>query len=45
VDLAGSTEEVAEAVVACIRDDGLAGRVMVLWPGEPRRLLDPDRRE
>ena len=24
----------------CIRDDALAGRVMVLLPGEPPRLLD-----
>lgn len=34
-------EDVADAVVACIRDEGMAGRVMVLWRGEPRRLLDP----
>lgn len=33
-------EEVADAVVELVRDDGLAGRVMVLWGGEPRRLLD-----
>lgn len=33
-------EEVADAVVACIRDEGMAGRVMVLWRGAPRRLLD-----
>jgi NAD(P)-dependent dehydrogenase (short-subunit alcohol dehydrogenase family) len=33
-------EDVADAVVACIRDEGMAGRVMVLWRGEPRRLLD-----
>jgi hypothetical protein len=31
---------VADAVVACIRDEGMAGRVMVLWRGAPRRLLD-----
>jgi NAD(P)-dependent dehydrogenase (short-subunit alcohol dehydrogenase family) len=33
-------EDVADAVVACIRDEGMAGRVMVLWRGQPRRLLD-----
>jgi NAD(P)-dependent dehydrogenase (short-subunit alcohol dehydrogenase family) len=38
-------EEVADAVAACIGDDRLAGRVMVLWRGEPRRLLDPGQRE
>ena len=34
-------EEVADAVVALLRDETLAGRVLVLRPGEPRRLLDP----
>ena len=34
-------EEVADAVVECICDDRLAGRVMVLWREQPRRLLDP----
>ena len=34
-------EEVADAVVALLRDETLAGRVVVLRPGEPRRLLDP----
>jgi NAD(P)-dependent dehydrogenase (short-subunit alcohol dehydrogenase family) len=38
-------EEVADAVVECIRDDRLAGRVMVLWRGAPRRLLDPGQRQ
>jgi NAD(P)-dependent dehydrogenase (short-subunit alcohol dehydrogenase family) len=38
-------EEVADAVVELVRDDSVAGAVMVLWSGEPRRLLDPDRRE
>jgi len=33
--------EVADAVVALLRDDALAARVMVLRPGKPRRLLDP----
>jgi NAD(P)-dependent dehydrogenase (short-subunit alcohol dehydrogenase family) len=37
-------EEVADAVVECLRDDALTGRVMVLWPGEPARLLDPELR-
>jgi NAD(P)-dependent dehydrogenase (short-subunit alcohol dehydrogenase family) len=38
-------EEVAEAVVALVRDEALAGRVMGLRGGEPPRLLDPERRE
>jgi NAD(P)-dependent dehydrogenase (short-subunit alcohol dehydrogenase family) len=38
-------EEIADAVVAFIHDDDLAGRVLVCWCGEPRRLLDPQRRE
>jgi NAD(P)-dependent dehydrogenase (short-subunit alcohol dehydrogenase family) len=38
-------EEIADAVVEFIRDDDLAGRVMVCWCGEPRRLIDSDRRE
>jgi NAD(P)-dependent dehydrogenase (short-subunit alcohol dehydrogenase family) len=37
-------EEVADAVVRFVRDENLAGRVMVMWPGEPARLLDPDLR-
>jgi NAD(P)-dependent dehydrogenase (short-subunit alcohol dehydrogenase family) len=37
-------EEVAEAVVEFVRDEHLAGRVMVMWPGEPARLLDPTLR-
>jgi NAD(P)-dependent dehydrogenase (short-subunit alcohol dehydrogenase family) len=36
--------EVADGVLELIRDDRLAGRIMVLWPGEPRRLLDPVQR-
>jgi NAD(P)-dependent dehydrogenase (short-subunit alcohol dehydrogenase family) len=32
-------EEVADAVVELVRDDDLAGRIMVLFGGEPRRLL------
>ena len=32
-------EEIAEAVVEVIRDDTLAGRVMLAYEGEPRRLL------
>jgi NAD(P)-dependent dehydrogenase (short-subunit alcohol dehydrogenase family) len=34
-------EAVAEAVVDLVRDDALAGRVLVLVGGEPPRLLDP----
>ena len=30
----------ADAVVELIRDESLAGRVMLLPRGEPRRLLD-----
>lgn len=32
-------EEIADAVVAFIRDDSLAGRVMLAYEGEPRRLV------
>jgi NAD(P)-dependent dehydrogenase (short-subunit alcohol dehydrogenase family) len=35
-------EAVADAVVALVRDERLAGRVMVLRAGEPPRLLAPD---
>jgi NAD(P)-dependent dehydrogenase (short-subunit alcohol dehydrogenase family) len=38
-----SMEHVAEAVLEFVRDDTLAGRVMVLVGGEPPRLLDADR--
>jgi len=38
-------EQVAEAVLRLVRDDDLAGRVMVLWCEEEPRLFDPDRRE
>jgi hypothetical protein len=37
-------EEIAGTVVEFIRDEDLAGRVMLMWPGEPSRLLDPDLR-
>ena len=33
-------DELADAVVELIRDESLAGRVMLLPRGEPRRLLD-----
>jgi NAD(P)-dependent dehydrogenase (short-subunit alcohol dehydrogenase family) len=32
-------EEIADVVVDLVEDDTLAGRVMVLWPGQPPRLL------
>ncbi len=32
-------EEIADAVVQFIRDDALAGRVMLCYEGEPRRLV------
>jgi NAD(P)-dependent dehydrogenase (short-subunit alcohol dehydrogenase family) len=38
-------EEIADAVVRFVRDDTLAGRVMVLLGGEPPRLIDPARRD
>jgi NAD(P)-dependent dehydrogenase (short-subunit alcohol dehydrogenase family) len=37
-------EEIAAAVVGFIRAEDHSGRVMVMWPGEPPRLLDPDPR-
>jgi hypothetical protein len=37
-------EEIAGAVVEFIRYENLAGPVMVIWTGEPSRLLDPDLR-
>jgi hypothetical protein len=40
----GDCADDAGAVVEFIRDENLAGRVMVMWPGEPSRLLDPDLR-
>jgi NAD(P)-dependent dehydrogenase (short-subunit alcohol dehydrogenase family) len=36
--------DVADAVIGFIRDDDMAGRVMVMWPEEPGRLLDPASR-
>ena len=33
-------EEIAVAVVEFVRDEDHAGRVMVMWPGEPPHLLD-----
>jgi NAD(P)-dependent dehydrogenase (short-subunit alcohol dehydrogenase family) len=36
-----SLDEVVDAVAELIRDEDLAGRVMVLRGGEPRRFLDP----
>jgi hypothetical protein len=37
-------EEIAAAVVDLIRDEDCSGRVMVMWPGEPARLIDPELR-
>jgi NAD(P)-dependent dehydrogenase (short-subunit alcohol dehydrogenase family) len=37
-------EEVAGAVIEFVRNEDLTGRVMVMWPGEPARLLDPELR-
>jgi uncharacterized protein YbbK (DUF523 family) len=36
--------EIADAVAAFVRDEGLSGRVLVMWPGEPPRLLDAELR-
>jgi NAD(P)-dependent dehydrogenase (short-subunit alcohol dehydrogenase family) len=36
-------EEVADAVVELVRDESLAGRVMVQYEGVPRRLLPIDQ--
>jgi len=38
-------QEIADAVLTLVRDDSLAGRVMICWCGEPRRLIPNDRRE
>jgi NAD(P)-dependent dehydrogenase (short-subunit alcohol dehydrogenase family) len=35
-------EEIADAAVVLIRDDSLAGRVMLCYEGEPRRLVPVD---
>lgn len=37
-------EEIAAAVLYFVRDESLAGRVMVCWSGEPWRLFPLDRR-
>jgi NAD(P)-dependent dehydrogenase (short-subunit alcohol dehydrogenase family) len=37
--------EVADAALEVIRDDGLAGRTLVLWCGEAPRLIPDDRWE
>jgi NAD(P)-dependent dehydrogenase (short-subunit alcohol dehydrogenase family) len=34
-------DDLADAIVELVRDESLAGRVMLLPRGEPRRLLDP----
>jgi len=38
-------DEVAAGVIELIRDDGLAGRTLVMWCGEEPRLLPADRWE
>jgi NAD(P)-dependent dehydrogenase (short-subunit alcohol dehydrogenase family) len=35
-------EEIADAVVELVRDETVAGRVMLCWGGQPRRLLPND---
>jgi NAD(P)-dependent dehydrogenase (short-subunit alcohol dehydrogenase family) len=37
-------EEIADAVVEFVRNDDHAGRVLVMWPDEAPRLLDPEIR-
>jgi NAD(P)-dependent dehydrogenase (short-subunit alcohol dehydrogenase family) len=34
-------DDISGAVLSLVQDEGLSGRVMVLWRGEPPRLLDP----
>jgi len=36
--------EIAHAAVGFVRNEALAGRVMVMCPGEPARLLGPGLR-
>jgi NAD(P)-dependent dehydrogenase (short-subunit alcohol dehydrogenase family) len=38
-DVLTSLEEIADAVVELVSDDKLAGRVMIWWSGQPRRLI------
>jgi hypothetical protein len=33
--------EIAQEVLGFARDDSLAGRVMVMWPGELGHMIDP----
>ncbi len=40
-DVLTTVEEIADGVVELIKDDSLAGRVMVWWSGEPRQLIPP----
>ena len=38
-DVLTTVQEIADAVVQLITDESLAGRAMVLWSGQPRRLV------
>ena len=38
-DVLTTVEEIADAVIELITDETLAGRVMVQWSGQPRRLI------
>jgi NAD(P)-dependent dehydrogenase (short-subunit alcohol dehydrogenase family) len=38
-------DEVAGAVLQFLVDDGLAGRIMVMWCGQEPRLFDNNRKE
>jgi NAD(P)-dependent dehydrogenase (short-subunit alcohol dehydrogenase family) len=38
-DVLLTLDEIADAVIELVTNDSLAGRVMVLWNGEPRRLI------
>ena len=38
-DVLTTVEEIADAVVELITDETLAGRVMVWWSGQPRRVI------
>jgi NAD(P)-dependent dehydrogenase (short-subunit alcohol dehydrogenase family) len=38
-DVLTTSEEIADTVVRLVRDESLAGRVLVCWSGQPRRLI------
>jgi NAD(P)-dependent dehydrogenase (short-subunit alcohol dehydrogenase family) len=38
-DVLTTVDEVADAIMQLIRDETLAGRILVWWSGEPRRFI------